>query len=63
MSQLDKVRWFYDGWLSKNVKEENNFGIKEFGKDLMEDGFESRERHNLSMDILLQNMQDISSSN
>ena len=35
---LVKVRWFFDGWLSKNVKEENNIGIEEFRKDLMEDG-------------------------
>ena len=27
-----------DGWLSKEVKEENNNGIEEFGKDLMEGG-------------------------
>ena len=39
----------------QNVKEENNIGIEEFRKDLMEDGIKSRERHNLSMDILLQN--------
>ena len=35
---LVKVRWFFDGWLSKNVKEENNIGIEEIRKDLMEDG-------------------------
>ena len=35
---LVKVRWFFGGWLSKNVKEENNIGIEEFRKDLMEDG-------------------------
>ena len=34
--------------------EENDNGIKKFRKDLTEDGFERRERHNLSMDILLQ---------
>ena len=44
---------FVDGWLSKDVKEENDIGIEELGKDLMEDGALSRERHNLSMDILL----------
>ena len=33
-----KVRVFVDGWLSKDVKEENNMGIEEFHKDLMEDG-------------------------
>ena len=43
--------------------EENDIGIKKFRKDLTEDGFERRERHNLSMDILLQNSQNISSSN
>ena len=42
-----------DGLLSNDVKEENNIGIKEFGKDLKEDGFESRECQNLNMDILL----------
>ena len=46
-----------DGWLSKEVKEENNIAIDEFDKDLIEDGVESRERHNLSMDIYLQNSQ------
>ena len=35
---LVKVRWFFDGWLSKNVKEENDIGIEDIGKDLMEDG-------------------------
>ena len=34
--------------------DENNIGIEEFGKDLMEDGVEIRERHDLIMDILLQ---------
>ena len=33
-----KVRVFVDGCLSKDVKEENNMGIEEFHKDLMEDG-------------------------
>ena len=27
-----------DGWLTKEVKEENSVGIEEFGKDLMEGG-------------------------
>ena len=27
-----------DGWLTKEVEEENNIGIEEFGKDLMEGG-------------------------
>ena len=52
---LAKVRVF--------LMDENNIGIKEFRKDLMEDGFESRERHNLSMDIYYKYSQDISSSN
>ena len=38
-SQLGlKFEGSFDGWLSKNVKEENNIGIEEFRKDLMEDG-------------------------
>ena len=45
------------------VKEENNIGIEEFRKDLMEDKVENRERHNLSIDIYYKNMQNISSSN
>ena len=28
----------FNGWLSKTVKEENDIGIEEIGKDLMEDG-------------------------
>ena len=28
----------FNGWLSKNVKEENNIGIEEIRKDLIEDG-------------------------
>ena len=27
-----------DGWLTKEVKEENSVGIEEFDNDLMEDG-------------------------
>ena len=55
-----KVRVFVDGWLSKDVKDENDIGIEEFSKDLMEEMIQSRERHNLIMDILLQNMHKIS---
>ena len=51
------------GYSSGVLMDENNIGIKEFRKDLMEDGFESRERHNLSMDIYYKYSQDISSSN
>ena len=29
---------YVDGWLTKEVKEENSIGIEEFGKDLMEGG-------------------------
>ena len=44
-----------DGWLTKEVKEEN-IGIEEFDKDLREGGIQSRERHNLSMDILFRKL-------
>ena len=44
-----------DGWLTKEVKEGNN--IEEFDKDSMKDGVQSRERHNLSMDILFRKLQ------
>ena len=49
-SQLGlKFEGSFDGWLSKNVKEENNIGIEELCIDLMEGGFESIERHNLTL--------------
>ena len=44
-----------DGWLTKEVKEEKN--IEEFDKDSMKVGVQSRERHNLSMDILFRKSQ------
>ena len=43
-----------DGWLTKEVKEEKN--IEEFDKDSMKVGVQSRERHNLSMDILFRKL-------
>ena len=50
-----------DGWLTKEVKEEKN--IEEFDKDSMKVGVQSRERHNLSMDILLRKCTGFASSN
>ena len=44
-----------DGWLTKEAKEENNIGIEELSKDLMEDGLRAENRHNLSMDIYSEN--------
>ena len=52
-----------DGWLTKEVKEENSVGIEEFDKDSMKVGVQSRERHNLSMDILLRKCTGFASSN
>lgn len=51
------TKMFVDGWLTKEVKEENSVGIEEFDKDSMKVGVQSRERHNLSKDILFRKLQ------